>query len=122
MLLKTILILSLDEKNEDLNPYFKNNLQNAISYNLGGEYRIKQISLRAGYRYEQSPYKVDYIMGDLTGYSGGIGYSYNESRIDFALSKANRNYNTQLISSGMNDTARIRNNNTNITMSYTVSF
>lgn len=109
-------------ENEDLNPYFENNFQNTISYNLGGEYRIKQISLRAGYRYEQSPYKVDYIMGDLTGYSGGIGYSFNESRVDFALSKANRNYNTQLISSGMNDAARIRNNNTNITMSYTVSF
>lgn len=90
--------------------------------NIGGEYKIKQISLRAGYRLEKSPYKVDYAMGDLIGYSGGLGYSFKDSRIDLSYANTHRNYNQKLISSGMNDQARIKNQNNNVSLSYTVSF
>ena len=38
-----------------------------------------------GYRFEESPYKVDFAMGDLTGYSTGIGYNFGESRLDVSL-------------------------------------
>jgi hypothetical protein len=36
------------------------------------EYKIEKLSLRAGYRIEQSPYKNKTTVGDLTGYSGGL--------------------------------------------------
>lgn len=97
-------------------------LKNSISYNIGGEYKIKQVSLRAGYRFEESPAKVDQAMGDLIGYSGGLGYSFNNARIDLSYANTHRNYNQSLITSGMDDSARINNVNNNVSLSYTVTF
>jgi hypothetical protein len=105
-----------------LNDNISANLKNTISYNIGGEYKIKQISLRAGYRFEESPYKVDTAFGDLIGYSGGLGYSFNNARIDLSYANTHRNYNQSFISSGMNDQARINNKNDNVSLSYSVSF
>ena len=105
-----------------LNNQMNQELKNNIEYRVGGEYKIKQWSLRAGYRFEESPYKVDYAMGDLTGYSGGIGYNFGESKLDLSYSNDHRNYNQSLISSGMNDTARMRQINNNITVTYSINF
>lgn len=105
-----------------LNDFMSDNLKRTLSYNIGGEYKIKQISLRAGYRFEESPYKVDVAFGDLIGYSGGLGFSFNNSRIDLSYANTHRNYNQSLISSGMNDQARINNKNDNVSLSYTVTF
>ena len=48
--------------NDGLYNYLNNTMKNVLSDNyelrLGGEYKIKQWSLRAGYRFEQSPYKM----------------------------------------------------------------
>ena len=105
-----------------LNDDMSANLKNSISYNIGGEYKIKQISLRAGYRFEESPYKVDAALGDLIGYSGGLGYSFNNARIDMSYANTHRNYNQSLITSGMYDQARINNKNDTVSLSYTVTF
>ena len=43
----------------------KNELQDNYELRVGGEYKIKQWSVRGGYRFEQSPYKTDYAFGDL---------------------------------------------------------
>ena len=99
-----------------------NNLQNAIEVRVGGEYKIKQVSLRGGYHFDQSPYKVDQTFGDLTGYSGGIGYSFGENRLDLAYSYEHRNMNQALISSGMPDPARISSYHNNVVISYSVNF
>ncbi len=113
-------------KNEDpypaLNQYMSNYLDKAIEVRVGGEYKIKQISLRGGYHFDQSPYKVDQPFGDLTGYSAGIGYGFGENKIDLAYSYEHRNMNQALISSGMPDPARISRYNNNIVISYSVNF
>ena len=106
----------------DLNSTLDASLQKALELRIGGEYRIKQFSLRAGYRFEESPFKVDYAMGDLTGYSGGIGFNFGESKLDLAYSNSHRNYNQSFVSSGMNDTARIRTIQDNITLTYSINF
>ncbi len=105
-----------------LNNEMSANLTNTISYNIGGEYKIKQISLRAGYRFEESPYKIDGTYGDLIGYSGGFGYNFANSRIDLSYSNTQRDYKQSLISSGMNDQAKINNVNSNVSLSYTITF
>lgn len=105
-----------------INSFLSNNLDNAMEVRVGGEYKIKQFSLRGGYRYEESPYKVDQAFGDLTGFSGGIGYAFGENRVDLAYSYDHRNFNQALISSGMTDPARISRHNNNITVSYSVNF
>ena len=106
----------------DLNSQMRSQFKNAMELRIGGEYKIKQWSLRGGYQFEESPYKVDFAMGDLTGYSAGFGYNFGESRLDFAYANDHRNYNQSLISSGMNDTARIRTTNNNITVTYSINF
>lgn len=105
-----------------LNQYFNNNLDNAVEVRVGGEYKIKQVSLRGGYHFDQSPYKVDQTFGDLTGYSAGVGYSFGENKIDLAYSYEYRNMNQALVSSGMPDPARISRYNNNIVISYSVNF
>ena len=105
-----------------LNTQMKNQLDNTYELRIGGEYKIKQWSVRGGYRFEESPYKIDYAMGDLTGYSAGLGYNFGKSKLDLAYANDHRSYNLALISSGMNDTARIRNTNNNVTLTYSINF
>lgn len=66
------------------NAIIQNTLSNTSSIRFGGEYRIKALSLRAGVRYEQSPYKHTKYVGDLNGYSFGLGYSFGGIRFDIS--------------------------------------
>ena len=105
-----------------LNSYLSSALDNAIEVRLGGEFKYKQMSFRGGYHFDQSPYKVDQTFGDLTGYSGGLGYTFGDSRIDLAYSYDHRNRNISFLSSGMTDPARISSYNNNVTISYSMNF
>lgn len=114
---------SADGANYDLvNNYYKNNLQATNEFRIGGEYRLDRVSLRAGYRFANSPYKNADIMGDLTSYSGGLGYSFGASRIDLGYQFWNQDSQQKMISSGTNNTANIQSNNHNISLTYTASF
>ena len=106
----------------DLNSQISSEMKNAYEIRIGGEYKIKQWSIRGGYRFEESPYVVDTAMGDLTGYSAGLGYNFGENRLDLSYSNTHRNYNQNLISSGMTDPTRIRNVQDNITLTYSINF
>jgi long-subunit fatty acid transport protein len=106
----------------DLNSQMSSEMKNAYEIRIGGEYKIKQWSIRGGYRFEESPYVVDTAMGDLTGYSAGLGYNFGENRLDLSYSNTHRNYNQNLISSGMTDPTRIRNVQDNITLTYSINF
>nr|WP_299486199.1 aromatic hydrocarbon degradation protein [uncultured Allomuricauda sp.] len=104
------------------NDFIASELGVVNTYRLGGELRIDEVSLRAGYRYEQSPYENGDIIGDLNGYSGGIGYNFGGSRLDLAFSRTEQDVNTLLFDSGINSTAMINRINTNITLGYTLKF
>lgn len=92
------------------------------SYRIGGEYRINQVSLRAGYRFEESPYEDPSIIGDLTGYSGGIGYSFGANRLDLAYSKTEQDTNDLLFDSGASNSTLVNRINTNISLGFTMKF
>lgn len=64
------------------NDIITSELTDTNAIRLGGEYRIRRMSLRAGYRYEQSPYKNTKYIGDLNGYSFGLGYAFSGLRFD----------------------------------------
>lgn len=105
-----------------LNTQIKNELQDTYELRIGGEYKIQKWSVRGGYRFEQSPYKVDLAFGDLFSYSGGLGYNFGESKLDISYTNEHRNRTEKLLTSGLNDAARIRNYNNNITLTYVVNF
>jgi len=99
-----------------------NQLGTISTYRLGGEYRINEVSLRGGYRYEQSPYANGNTIGDLNGYSFGVGYNFGPSRLDLAFNKTEQDADKQLFNAGLATPARINHINTNITIGYTVNF
>jgi long-subunit fatty acid transport protein len=84
-------------------------------FRLGAEYKIRQVSLRSGYRYEQSPFKNNNVMGDLTGYSVGIGYNFGSTKLDLAYAHSQRETNMRMFSQGLTDAARINARNNSIT-------
>jgi hypothetical protein len=92
------------------------------SMRVGGEYRIDKISLRAGYRFDESPYENLSTVGDLQSISGGIGYNFGSSRLDFALSRTERDTSERLFDTGINTPVLINGVAMNGTLSYTVNF
>jgi len=85
-------------------------------YRIGAEYKIKQWSIRGGYRFEQSPYKDGKTIGDLNSYSTGIGYSFGDTKIDLAYTLAKRDYQQGFFSQGLTDAATINTRNDNISL------
>ncbi|MEC4003899.1 outer membrane protein transport protein [Flavobacterium sp. SUN052] len=100
------------------NSTMSNLLTSASEVRIGGEYKIKKLSIRGGYRWEQSPYKDGKTVGDLTGYSGGLGYNFGTTKLDLAYAYAKREYNQQFFTQGLTDAARINavNNNVSLTL------
>lgn len=103
-----------------INTELSNTLDVASEVRVGLEYRIKKFSLRGGYRYEQSPYKNGTTVGDLNGASGGLGYAFMGSRLDFGYSWYQRKMDTPLLTAGFTDAARLKSTYNNITLSYTI--
>jgi hypothetical protein len=109
--IKDYSVIKLKPEND---PYF-NGLNNTISNSLttsgelriGGEYKIEKLSLRAGYRYEQSPYKDSNTIGDLTGYSGGLGYNFGSTKVDLSYAYAKRDSQKGFFTQGLTDAASI---------------
>jgi hypothetical protein len=91
-------------------------LSSSSEVRIGGEYKIKKLSLRGGYRWEQSPYKNGKTIGDLTGYSTGLGYNFGSTKLDLSYAYAKRDYNQQLFTQGLTDAARINSVNNNVSL------
>mgnify|MGYP003295771804 CR=1 FL=1 len=89
------------------NDQLSENLQAVSAIRVGGEYRIDNFSLRGGYRIEQSPYKDEVTIGELNGYSAGLGYNFGNIKLDLAYDNASRTDNPQLYQVGLINTVGI---------------
>ena len=98
------------------NSTISNLLDKTSEIRVGGEYKIQKVSLRAGYRWEESPYKNQKTIGDLTGYSSGIGYNFGDTKVDLSYSYAKRFYDNALFSQGLTDYARIESVTNNVSL------
>ena len=83
---------------------------------IGAEYRIKQFSLRAGHRSEESPYKNSWTIGSLKSYSGGLGYNFGDTKLDLSYTYAKRVSNPNFFEQGFTDAARINSVNNNVSL------
>ncbi|TDD97433.1 OmpP1/FadL family transporter [Flavobacterium cellulosilyticum] len=101
---------------KSLNNQMSSTLTNTGELRIGAEYKIKQWSLRGGYRYEESPYKNATTIGNLKGYSGGFGYNFGSTKVDLAYSYAQRNSQQGYFSQGLTDGAKINTINNNVSM------
>lgn len=103
------------------NAYMAANLGGVSTFRLGGEYRVERISLRGGYRFQQSPYADMASWGDLQAYSGGLGYSFGPNRLDFAYSRSEQDTGEALFDGGLSNAAVNRVQHY-YTLSYTLNF
>lgn len=78
------------------NNKIENVLKGSSAIKIGGEYRYNVMSFRAGFRYEESPYKDTSLMDDLTGFSLGAGYNFGSFKVDLSYSHAEQDRLQQL--------------------------
>ena len=83
---------------------------------IGAEYRIKQFSLRAGHRSEESPYKNSWTIGSLKSYSGGLGYNFGDTKVDLSYTYAKRISNPSFFEQGFTDAAKINSVKNNVSL------
>lgn len=106
-----------DPSFEFQNDLISNNLKAVSTYKVGGEYRIENWSLRGGYRFEESPYKNENALGDLSGYSAGIGYNFGTLKADVSYDHSSRTDNSQLYQVGLTNTANIERDFSSVVLS-----
>ncbi len=99
------------------NEIIASNLKATSSYRLGGEYRIENWSLRGGYRFEQSPYNTQNTIGDLNGFSAGLGYDFGNVKLDAAYDSSSRTDNPQLYQTGLTDSAQLKRDFSSVVVS-----
>ena len=103
------------------NALIDNVLQPVNSYKLGGEIRAQEWSFRGGYRYEDSPFINETTIGDLSGYSLGVGYNFGQLKLDVAYDTFTQDRNQQLFQTGLTTAAGINGDNTSIIATLTLS-
>ncbi len=101
----------------DINANISNTLAQASTYRIGGEYKHEQFSFRGGYRFEESPYADGVTIGDLTGYSLGLGYNFGNTKLDITYDRWERTDETPLYNVGLTDVTNIDRKNANVTVS-----
>ena len=88
-----------------LNEQIDQSWSSASTYRVGGEYRQKGVSLRAGYHFEESPYTNKNVMGDRSGYSYGIGFNFKSSVLDLSILNHRQSRSHPLYDTGLVDLA-----------------
>lgn len=103
------------------NRAIENTLKAVSTFKVGGEYRIKEWSLRAGYRFQESPYEDGNTVGNLTGYSVGAGYNWRNVKFDVAVDQSEQDRNQALFNTGLTSQAAINRTNTAVVATLTFS-
>ncbi|SMC87190.1 OmpP1/FadL family transporter [Pedobacter nyackensis] len=107
------------------NAEIKEFYSSAVNYRVGGEYKLNNVSLRAGYGLNGSPFKDDDNNTYGTQYySAGLGFRLSEYYIDLAYQRVqseNRN-SPYALNDGTQPVASIKNGNNNVFLTFGVRF
>ncbi|MGY5354911.1 OmpP1/FadL family transporter [Wenyingzhuangia sp. IMCC45467] len=116
------------------NQYYTNILQNTHNVNIGGEFRLQNLSLRGGFGYQQSPFKsnldprdTDILkLGDQYSGSLGAGIRFGPSRLDIAYRRTvqDNEYDFNDLNQQFQyiESAKTNNKNSRVVATYTYSF
>lgn len=105
-----------------LNSDIQQDLKSATNLNIGGEYVFDKLKLRGGYFLQETPYKDESIVGDLNGFSFGLGYTLNTVNIDLSYTRASQDRNDFLYQTGLSDSANVNSNVSNIFLTVAFGF
>ena len=115
-----------------LNQEISFRLKEVNTYRIGAEILADRFSFRAGYMYEDSPYKSlnnsaipdndNNIDDSINGLSLGIGYKLNETTIDLSLVKIESTKYKRLYDTGLTNQVNVNTENTAVTISISTIF
>ncbi len=105
-----------------LNDAINNNLDRASFLRAGGETRFGDISLRAGYWFDKTPYKNNQVMNDRSGFAIGTGIRFGNTSLDLTYTKTNQDYRQQLYNTGLTDTIDVQQQTGQVSLTYNVRF
>ncbi|MNL42087.1 Outer membrane protein transport protein (OMPP1/FadL/TodX) [compost metagenome] len=97
----------------------------AVNYRVGGEYKINNLSLRAGYGLNGSPLKDDKDnIYDTQFISGGLGYRINEYYFDIAYQRvqSENRISSYVLNDGSQPVATVKNANNNVFLTFGIRF
>ncbi|QXP59798.1 OmpP1/FadL family transporter [Olleya sp. HaHaR_3_96] len=98
------------------NALMENVLTAASTFKIGAEYKVKQFSFRGGYRIEESPYANGTTVGDLTGYSLGLGYNFGNTNLDLAFNQSRQDRDEQFFNTGLTNPVILDTKISNVTL------
>ena len=100
----------------ELNAEIRNKLKPTNTLKIGAEYRLKDLSLRAGYFYRTKNQNI--ITNDDQAITLGFGFDFGGSSINFSLVQFNQLQSFQLFSAGLTNAYEITKNLSQFTLSY----
>lgn len=103
-----------------VNQAINNSLKGVSTLRIGGEYRVDEWSVRGGFRFEESPYENETTLGNLFGYSAGVGYNFGSFKLGVAYDVYEQDRAPQLYNVGLTNRAVINTIHSNLTA--TLSF
>ena len=109
-----------DETYKNLNLAIKQNLVAVYNYRFGSEIRLKNFSIRGGFKQSNSPFNDSEIK--LNSKSFGIGFQFENSTLDIGFSSNNIKYNHQLFDTGLTNSAEVNNSQLRSVISYNLIF
>ena len=86
---------------QSLNETISNSLKGSSTINIGGEYRVQQLSFRGGIQFSESPYQDKSILDDSRRYSLGAGFNFGNYNLDLAYIRTEQNTKNELFNSGL---------------------
>jgi long-subunit fatty acid transport protein len=98
------------------NSFASENLQQAFTFRAGTEIKIKNAFLRGGVIHSESPYENGLVMGDLNGFSLGLGYRWGNTILDVSYSRSEQEYSQQLFDTGLTTTGMINRTLNNVVL------
>lgn len=105
--------------NGNENELLATDLTGVSQIRIGGEFRLKKLSLRAGYHIEDSPYKDTVDTDVIKGYSFGLGFKiFRRSKLDFSYSNDSSTDRYYYINSP--NSAKLNTTNDRITATFTM--
>ncbi|WP_199141814.1 OmpP1/FadL family transporter [Pedobacter sp. ASV12] len=109
----------------DNNSDVRSNYKGAVNYRIGGEYKLNNLSLRAGYGVNGSPYKNDSDnVFDTKMYSGGLGYRVNNYYVDLTYQRVetNNDFTPYNLGNGAEPVAQVKNTKNNVFLTLGLRF
>lgn len=108
--------VSYSQENEDIKTLY----EPTVNYRIGGEYRLKDFRLRAGYAFMPDPFKSEQndVNRSISSVSGGVGYRRPKFYVDLAavLTSGNTPYRPYPLNTSTSPLVITQNKNTTVMM------